>query len=209
MASRLGENMQREWDSESLAVELWEAQQALKQDRDRGIAMLTDVAEHGSALAMMYLGHAYVSSDDHDQWALGETWLIKSAEAGSIEGRFQLALHYQRRDVWDKALAELKTLTEMGYSPAIYYLGRALYRGELGYRSVPQAVDYLEMAKDAGHLPSMAMLSLIYRKEKYGLAGRLASHWLCLTKIPALVRCMLRYPNSDRLRPFGFSPSAP
>jgi len=195
--------MQREWEEEPLGDELWHALQARKRDRDHGLEMLTNLANRGSALAMMYLGHACVSGEDRGQLALGEEWLIRSAECGSIEGRLQLAFHYQRQEAWEKALVELKILTERGYAPAMYHLARALYRGELGYRSVPQAIHYLNMAKDAGHLPAMGMLSLIYRKEKYGLAGRLRSHWLCITKIPAIVRCVWSYPNSDRLRPFG------
>lgn len=165
--------------------------------------MLTDLASRGSALAMMYLGHDYVSSGEPDQAAQGEEWLIRSAKGGSIEGRLQLAQYYQRQKAWGKALIELKVLADLGYSPAMYYLGRLLYKGYLGYKAVPEAVGYLKMAVDAGHLPSMALLSLIYRKEKFGLAGRIASHWLCLTKIPAFVRCMWSYPSSDRLRPYG------
>lgn len=201
MASRLGENIQREWDKEPFAGELWDALQARKHDRDTGIAMLTELAERGSVLAMMYLGYAQVSGDgDRDQSALGERWLIKSAEGGSIEGRFQLAHHYQRQGNWEKALRELKILTEGGYSPAMYALGLYLYRGELGDRSVPEALNYLRMARDTGHLPAMGLLSWIYRKEGYGLTGRLASHWHCLAKIPAVAWYLWHYPNSDKLR---------
>ena len=203
MTSRLGENIEREWDEEPLGSELWGALQARKEDRGKGTAMLTDLASRGSVLAMMYLGHAYVSSGDPEQIAQGEEWLIRSAKGGSIEGRLQLAQHYQRQKAWDKALAELKVLADQSYSPAMYYMGRILYKGDLGYKAVPEAVAYLRMAIDAGHLPSMALLSLIYRKEKFGFAGRIASHWLCLTKIPAFVRCMWTYPSSDRLRPYG------
>ena len=200
MTSRLGENIEREWDNEPLGGELREALQAHNESRGGGTAKLTDLASRGSVLAMMYLGHAYVSSDDPDQIARGEEWLIQSAKGGSIEGRLQLAQHYKRQKTWDKALVELKILADQGYSPAMYYMGRLLYMGDLGYKAVPEAVGYLEMAIGAGHLPSMGLLSLIYRKEKFGLAGRIASHWLCLTKIPALVRCMWSYPSSDRLR---------
>jgi len=203
MTTRLGENIEREWDEEPFGGELWEALQARKEDEGKGTAMLTDLARRGSVLAMMYLGHAYVSSGDRDQMAQGEEWLIQSAEGGSIEGRLQLAQHYQRQKAWDKALAELKILVDGGYSPAMYYMGRLLYKGDLGYKAVPEAVYHLKMAIDAGHLPSMALLSLIYRKEKYGLVGRITSHWLCLTKIPAFVRCMWSHPSSDRLRPYG------
>ncbi|MEG3155720.1 tetratricopeptide repeat protein [Sphingomonas sp. RB1R13] len=201
----MGENIEREWDQEPLQSDLWNALQTRKQNNGEGTAMLTDLTSRGSVLSMMYLGHAHVSSGDSDQRAQGEELLIRSANGGSIEGRFQLALHYQLQQDYIKVVVELKVLADQGYSPAMYYLGRLLYSGDLGYKAIPEAVGYLRMAIDAGHLPSMALLSLIYRKEKFGLAGRIASHWLCLTKIPAFVRCMWSYPSSDRLRPYGIS----
>jgi hypothetical protein len=85
----------------------------------------------------------------------------------------------------------------------MYDLGRLPYKGDLGYSAVPEAIAYLKMAIDFGHLPSMALLSQIYRKEQLGISGKIAAHWLCLTKIPAVVRCVWSYPNSDRLRPYG------
>lgn len=203
MTTRMGENIQREWFEEPLGDELWDALEARKLNPGDGSAMLTDLAIRGSALAMMYLGHGYVSSGDPAQMAQGEEWLIQSANGGSIEGRFQLAQHYKRLKAWDRALAELKVLADQGYSPAMYDMGRLLSMGDLGHKSVPEATDYLKRAIDAGHLPSMGLLSWIYRKEKFGLSGRVASHWLCLRKIPAFVRCMWSHPSSDRLRPFG------
>ncbi|MDB5712713.1 MAG: hypothetical protein JWO15_110 [Sphingomonadales bacterium] len=197
MTLRMGENISREWDAEPLAGELWEALQAMKQNRDAG--MLT-LAENGSGLAMMYLGHAYASSDDQAEMELGQQWLIRSADKGSTEGRYQLAHHYFRQRNWIKALPVLKGLAESGYSPAMYALGSVLYRGDLCNRSVGEAVRYLKMAKDAGHLPSVGLLSRIYRNEKYGLGGRVASHWLCLAKIPAIAWYVWHYPSSDRLR---------
>lgn len=205
---KMGENIQREWDKEPLAGELWDALQTRKQDWIEGIAKLTYLADGGSALAMMHLGHDYVSSGDDEQAMLGEEWLIKSAKAGSIEGRLQLSHYYERRKNWEKALAELKALAEQAYSPAMYYLARLLNGGELGYKAVPEAVVHLKAAISAGHLPSMALLSQIYRKEKFGIAEKIASHWLCLMKIPAFVRCLWTYPNSDRLRPYGRYPNA-
>ncbi len=205
--TRMGENIHREWDKEPLADELWEALQNRKQDWDSGSARLTYLADRGSALAMMYLGHDYVSSGDREEAMLGEDWLIKSANAGSIEGRLRLSHYYERQKSWGKALAELRALTGQGYSPAMYHLARLLYGGELGYKSVPEAVLHLRTAITAGHVPSMGLLSQIYRKEKLGFTRKIVSHWLCLRKIPAFVRCLRIYPNSDRLRPHGRYPA--
>lgn len=197
----MGENIQREWDGEPFPDLLWDALQARDKDRDTGLTMLADLAERGSALAMMYLGHAYVSNESEpDEVALGEQWLIRSAESGSIEGRYLLSIHYRMRDDWEKALPEMEALAAQGYAPGMYALGSCLYWGRECPRSVPQALRYLTMAKDGGHLPARALLAWIYRKEKFGLGGRIASHWNCAAKIPALAWYALRYPNSDRLR---------
>jgi len=201
MASRLGENIEREWDAEPFAVELWEALSTLKLNRALGVNMLSSLAEQGSPLAMMYLGHHLRLHGDVNAMPCAEMWLSRSAQAGSIEGRYQLAHHHQRSGNGAQTVAELKTLASKGYGPAMYALGAILYEGELVRRDIHEAVNYLKMGKASGHLPSAAFLSKIYRKEKFGLRGRIASHWLCLAKIPALLWYALRYPNSDRLRP--------
>jgi TPR repeat protein len=200
MNAKLGENTQREWDNEPLPGELWDALQLLEEDQVSGRAMLTDLAGQGSTLAMMYLGHSLTTSGNDSELALGEEWLIRSAEGGSLEGRFQLFAHYERQQKGELAVAELKTLTDAGYAPAMYALGSTLYRGKLVNQDIPEAVKYLNMAKAAGHLPAMGLLAWIYRKEDFGLSGRLAAHWHCLTKIPSLAWHLVRYPNSDRLR---------
>jgi hypothetical protein len=70
--AKLGENMQREWDEDHRAVEVWHVLQARKRDRDEGNAKLKDLAENGSALAMMYLGHDCVKRGGHDEVARGQ-----------------------------------------------------------------------------------------------------------------------------------------
>jgi len=200
MAVRLGENFQREWDEEPFPGELWDAQKLLKENLASGRAMLTDLAGRGSTLAKMYLGHSLVKSGESSEVALGEIWLIRSAKDGSVEGRFQLFVHYKRQQQGDKAVAELEALADAGYAPAMYALGLTLYRGKLVNQDIPEAVKYLNMAKGAGHLPAMGLMAWIYRKEDFGLSGRIAAHWNCLAKIPSLAWYLFQYPNSDRLR---------
>lgn len=201
MATRMGENIQREWDNEPLARELWEALRVRKEDRLKGAALLTELASQGSTLAMMYLGDLYIRGSNREEIEEGEKWLIRSADGGSIEGRYQLARHYCEERSWNEARAELQALAVAGYSPAMYALAQLLHRGDFGYKAVQDAIEYLRSAIAAGHLPSIALLSKIYRKEKFGLRVRMAAHWLCVTRIPALLKCTLSYPNSDRIRP--------
>ncbi|MCG7347878.1 hypothetical protein [Sphingomonas sp. ACRSK] len=200
MTSPLGENIQREWDNEPLSDELWDALEAKKSNQATGLAMLTDLASGGSALAMMYLGHACVTDNGQASLVLGEEWLKRSADAGSIEGRLQLAVHYQRQERWTDAEAELRALVAQDYAPGMYALGHLLYARHSGQKSVSEAIRYLKLAKAAGHLPATGLLSWIYRKEKFGLRGRVISHWHCAAKIPSAIWYLWRYPNSDRLR---------
>jgi TPR repeat protein len=202
MAARLGENIQSEWDQEPFPGELWDGIEALKRERTTGIAMLTSLAKRGSVLGMMYLGHAFSTSGDTAEVEQAEMWLTLAAEGGSIEGRYQLAAHYERLNDGVAAAAQLRALAALGYGPAMYALGRMLYQGDLVDRNVSQAMEYLKMAKGVGHLPSIGFLSWVYRKESFGIAGNFVSHWLCLTKVPALAWYLMRYPNSDRLRGF-------
>lgn len=200
MGKPLGENIGREWNEEPMAVELWDALEIKKSDKATGFAALTDLASGGSALAMMYLGYDYVREEDQASLLAGEQWLKRSAEAGSIEGRLQLAVHYQRHLRWVEAEAELKALAAQNYAPAMYALGNLLYAGKTGEKLVPEAIHYLRLAKASGHIPATGLLSLIYRKEKFGLRGMMMSHWHCVSKVPSALWYLWNYPNSDKLR---------
>ena len=208
MGARLGENMQREWAQEPRASDLWGALDLLDEDRSSGISMLTDLSMTGSALAMMYLGETLSREEGESTRDLAEHWLQKSAKAGSIEGRFQLATHYERFAAGQKAVEEHKKLAEDGYAPAMYLLGTIFYSGTLVDRDIHKAVKFFEQAKNAGHLPAMGYLSWIYRSVGFGWKGKFRAHWNCLTKIPAVIWFVTRYPHSDRMRGFRFPSSA-
>ena len=83
----MGENIQREWDADPRATELWDALQLCEQDQQNSLSTLTAIAEDGSPLAMMYLGVNYSRSGIEDQ---AERWLRRSADAGSIKAEFNL-----------------------------------------------------------------------------------------------------------------------
>jgi TPR repeat protein len=200
MAAKLGENIQREWNEDPFPLETWDALEAIKLDRNSGIESLTRVAERGSPLAMMYLGHALTKGTGPSDSAQAEAWLKRSTEGGSIEGRYLLAAYYEQQGNNEAAAAELRFLSDQGYGPAMYSLGSSLYRGDFGYKNLPEALEYLHLGRSVGHLPSIGLLSWIYRKEKFGIIGRISSHLYCLSKIPMLAWYLARYPNSDKLR---------
>jgi TPR repeat protein len=85
----------------------------------------------------------------------------------------------------------------------MYELARLIYNGARSDRAISQAISHLKAAIAAGHLPSVSLMSRIYTKERLGLRGQLAAYWLQITKIPAAVCCLWRYPGSDRIRSYG------
>lgn len=200
--TKTGENLQREWDAEPQAPELWDALQVLKRDHLQGKSELAAISEQGSALAMMYLGDTLSKSQIEDEAEQAELWLRRSADAGSIEGRFQLARHFERMGKGQAAVEEYAKLGSSGYPPSMFCLGVMFYQGTLVERDLGKSVEYFKHAKEAGHLPAMGYLAWIYRKEGFGLSGRIAAHWNCLAKIPEGTWYILKYPNSDRMRGF-------
>lgn len=198
--SKLGENLQREWDNEPKGVELWDALKLFDTDSDAGIVTLTELADGGSALAMMYLGCKLLNNAVPSQKDESLQWLKAAVENGSVEAGLQLAAYYLSVKQGQLAVEVYEKLAEAGSAPAMYRLGQLYYFWGLVERDVAKSVAYLEKAKAAGHIPAMGSLARIYLNEDFGIKGRVAAHWNCLTKIPAAIWYLTRYPESDRLR---------
>ncbi len=197
MAVKLGENLQNEWDSDPNADLVWDAIQLRKVDPEAGLKSLIEHSEQGSTLAMIYLVRELKSDNAQDDV---EHWLSEAADKGSLEACFQLAVHYHSKKNGEAAVERYKQAAGKGYAPAMYYLGMLHYHGIFVGRDVATALDYFERAKTKGHIPSMGYLAWIYRKEGFGLKGRLLAHWNCAAKIPSGVWHLIKFPNSDRIR---------
>jgi TPR repeat protein len=205
VTDKIGENIQREWDEDPDAPELWDALELFKTEPAKALATLTDLAERGSALAMMYLGSAYLSGRDGIETnpVLGQEWLVRSARHDSIEGGFGLACRYDSTGEFGKAEAELKMLAERGYSPAMFLLGYKYYKGSWGQQDMAEALHYLSNAEEAGNLIAGHWLSTIYRKENLGLGKKIVGSWKWLMLLRPWITYCVNYPTSDRLRLSG------
>jgi TPR repeat protein len=199
---RIGENISREWDEEHCAPELWDALRQIKAEPHSGLLMLEALANDGSPLAMTYLGSIYMTGEhgllkDHQ---LGERWLRRSAEAGSIEGRFGLAHYLSERQQRSDALVEYQRLAEMGYSPAIFVLGSSYWSGSIVGKDAQRAVRYFEDAARRGHIYAAVMNCYIEIRYGDGLWCRFRAivNWSRMLGVGWTLK--LRYPSSDRLR---------
>jgi TPR repeat protein len=208
MAKRLSENLEREWDRERSALELWDAVHELDKDRASGVSTLERLAEEGSPLAMVYLGNAFWPEDGETTKDLAEHWLRRAAEAGSLEGRYQLAKLFEWLGDGPRAVAEHRQSAQEGYGPSMYLLGRIFYAGRLVAQDIPQAVSYLERAKRVGHLPTLGLLAYIYRKEAFGLQRFVTAQCDCIAKFPIVIWYAFRHPSSDRMRGFSLPSKA-
>lgn len=209
MTYRLGENLQREWDADPLAVELWEALRELETSPQAAVETLRNLAERGSPLAMMHLGDVFVYGREGlpiDKEA-GEYWLALSAKGGSIEGRFRLANFFVREKRGDVALTQWQKLAAVGYTPAIFYLGYCYYKGHLGLRTNHEKAFALwRRAMSDGHLHSAHWLASSYQSDGYGVLRKLTGLWIKTKILVPWIWHLQRYPTSDRLRaPFRMS----
>jgi TPR repeat protein len=200
--SKIGENMSREWDEDPCRQELWRALELIEHDAPAGAQELENLSERGSALSMMYLGHALfvgrygLEKDPVD----GEKWLRKSAECGSIEGLYALArlLRDSGRDA--EAMGLFKQAAELGYSPAMFGAGWGYYFGLGVDRDIDRAYEYFKKAADAGHLYGIGWESYTFRKRKKNAITWIRNLLIRVPLVFRLIYALITYPSSDRLR---------
>ena len=201
-APNLGENLSREWDEDPQSAELRDALEIAKSNVEGGAEKLIQLAEHGSPLAMMYLGSAFIVGkyglqQDQDT---GEYWLMHSAAAGSIEGAHRLAVHSIEAGNPNEGLAEFRRLADLGYSPALAALALEYDKGRFVDRDVNEALRYYRMAEKRGHLLASNQICFILMRWEMGP--------LCwarglLKKIKLFIPFTVAYskdPRSDRFR---------
>ncbi|MBC2667025.1 sel1 repeat family protein [Novosphingobium flavum] len=200
--AKLGENIAREWSEEPQAPALWKALQLVKCDPHTGIEALELLASDGSCLAKMYLGNMYLSGKHgvRQNLDVGEYWLRRSAEEGSIEGAYGLAWHLLNIGQTDAALAEYDRLSDLGYPPALYILGVHFYNGEIVERNLSKALQYFLRGEAKGHFFAAKWACRLQIRGEMGLCARFLSLAKMLALTPSFLRTVLTYPNSERLR---------
>ena len=161
--------------------------------------MLGGVAKKGSPLAMMYLGNIlsrgrYGVSRDAK---LAEYWLAKAAET-SLEGSYQLAIFFRFSGRYDESIAEFMKLADLKYSPAFFELGRVYLRGIGVEKDLKKALHYFHLGEREGHLFAASFVgnTLIEMGPAFWLKGIIKK----IKLIPPLIRLILTYPASDKIR---------
>jgi TPR repeat protein len=202
MKQRLGENLSREWNADPHAPELWDSLQLIKSEPAAGLQMLSQLAEDGSSLAMMYLGEVYLHGryDIGRDERLGEYWLRRSAEGGSLEGAFGLAWHLLNSGKSSEAFAEYRRLSELKYSPAQFALGWQYCSGIVVERDLVKALAYFRLAEEQGHLQAANQICRILMRPEMGPVSWLRGLIKKIALAIPFIKLAVNYPSSDRLR---------
>lgn len=202
MGSKLSENHTREWNDDPNAPELWDALKLIKSHSSEGIAALTQLAEAGSGLAMMYLGDVYLrgkygAPQDLD---IGEHWLKRSAEMGSIEGAYGFAWYLRNSGKYDAAIAEYERLSDLKFSPASLALGLMYYRGLETEMDIDKALVYFRKSEKEGNLLAAKQISSIAMQFRMGPVSWCRGILKKIILFFPFIILATNFPNSDRLR---------
>lgn len=203
MAKLSDSNYRAEWMSDPLAPEIKEAVLEIESGDSVAVSSLERYARGGSTLACFLLGDIFV----HGRYGqvinhgLAVHWLKKSADGGSIEGRYRLAKFYEATDLHDAAIENYTILARKhDYAPAMYILGLKLFRGYGALKDLDKGIGYLSSADRRGHLHARHWLSHIWMQSDQPLTKRLMGLWKRIQMILPFVITTIKHPNSDRIR---------
>lgn len=152
------------------------------------------MAEAGDAQAQIYVGWAYLAGKlvERNQ-EIGEKWLRKASDQGSLEGGYRLAMVLlQRRD--KEAIGLFKQLGDRGYAPANYELGNCLYTGNLVERDTKAAAIRWNEARRKGH----AVARIKFLKYQSSLAPLHEKPLFAVRIFISLVRAIWLYLRNDQ-----------
>jgi TPR repeat protein len=198
----LGESLAEEWRGCACASELEEALNLIQTDRLSGLARIDLLARNGSRLSMMYLGNIYLNGEygireDKD---LGEIWLRRSSDAGSVEAKYGLAWHLLRSNRIEESIKRYEELSCAGYSPAQFSLGMQYYKGVNIEKNIDKALLYFKLAADSGHFYAKNQVCRVMMRENMGLISKIKGFFMKIGLFIPFIRFAIKNPKSDRIR---------
>lgn len=201
-SNNLGENLSREWDDEPLGEKLWDALQLIEHDNSAGLEEIQNLAERGSVLSMMYLGHALYSGRYGLQKDMkqGELWLKKAADLGSIEACYGLAKRLQEAGRGEDSIKFFRQAAERGYPPAMFLMGLFYYEGRNVEKNLEVARSYFQRAQDAGHVWSAMWVARLLSRHSRNSISWIRSLLIRIRTAIRMADLRRNYPSSDKLR---------
>jgi len=197
-----GENFTREWNEDPYAPELWDAMKIIRSDASAGFEALSYLAGQGSALAMMYLAGAYLRGQYGIQKdrTHGEHWLRRSANAGSIEGKYGLGWYYEENGKIEEAIDIYEKLIKLNFSPAGYTLGRLYFKGEKVQKDLNKSLYFLNKSRNLGHLRATNLICHIKINYSNNLFEKIYGYLIRFEMLFQWIFQAFKNPKSDRFK---------
>ncbi|MFD1985438.1 tetratricopeptide repeat protein [Mesorhizobium newzealandense] len=195
---------QTPWEKEPDLPALKHAYDLITNDEVAAVNELTELANRGSQMSLVYLGNLYRKGQGRipanpDE---AEKWYRKAADRNLTVGVFHLSILCMNENRYDESEQLLKKAADREYSPAIYWLARLYWKGPANLRNLDKARELLERASDRGHIWASRDLARGY------LNGALGFHPLksALFFLRGAIKFMQVYqsdPKSQRLQRDG------
>jgi TPR repeat protein len=189
------------WQGEPDLTALHDAHGLLATDPQRAITKLTDLAERGSLMSMVYLAEACKSgagtSVDAER---AEEWYERAARGGSVLATYHLGRIYLNRMDFPRAEEAFRAGENKGYMPSAHQLGRMLAGGIGVPKNVNAGREHLERASRGGYVFAKRDLALLLLSGQFGVLAALRGAWLFMVSMKDLIVEIFTDPTRERLR---------
>jgi TPR repeat protein len=161
--------MESKWANEPDAAALYESHRKLKTDPVESIREFEALADRGSLMSMVYVGHAYrrgkgVSKD----LARAEAWFRRAYEGRSLEGLRHLGITWAEMGRTEEAEAIFQEGVSQDYSPVMHRLAKLYLKSTDPHRQ-KMAIPVLERGTKLGHVFAKRTLAGLMITGRMGL----------------------------------------
>jgi uncharacterized protein len=189
------------WQGEPDLTELHHAYGLMMTDPARAIAKLTELAERGSPMSMVYLAEAYKKGTGVDVDVVKADELYdRAAKAGSVIALYNVGLDHLDKSQFSKAEEAFKISADKGYLASVRQLGKMYAKGIGVPEDVNTGREYLERASRAGYVFAKRDLALLLLRGKFGNLARIRGGWLFLVAIKDVFVVIFTDPSREHLR---------
>ena len=189
------------WQGEPDLTELHHAYGLMATDPARAVAKLTDLAERGSLMSMVYLAEAYKKGTGVNVDAeKADVLYDRAAKGGSVAALYHVGRGYLDKSQFLKAKEAFKISADKGYLPSAGQLGRMYAKGIGVLEDVNTGREYLERASREGYVFAKRDLAFLLMRGKFGSLARIRGAWLFLVAIKDLFLAIFTDPSRELLR---------
>jgi hypothetical protein len=168
---------------------------------EQAVAEFRALAEGGSVLSMIYLGHAFRNGTGTKiNLEKSEEWYRLASDRGSALAAGILGAYYYDTSRYSLAETYFKISADRNYLPGIFRMGKFYLDAPNGDQQLTKARGYLEVATARGHVVAKRVLGGLLLQGKFGFSQRPKGLLLVIGALKDSILVSATEPESDRLR---------